>query len=131
MELGERVFILLNSRPDHIVLAVHELDRCKASFERITRVAPGEFSFGDHNRRFLQQGEGMSMLVFSSADARADQQRWQACALQTYPLFDFSRNAKLFLHFEICMIILRTLDIHAQVYINCAPCPTRTHYHCA
>jgi hypothetical protein len=117
---------------DHIVLAVHELDRCKASFEqmgftttpnaahpwgtansliqfdrnfiemlsvaqpeRITRAAPGEFSFGDHNRRFLQQGEGMSMLVFSSADARADQQRWQACKLQTYPVFDFSRAATL------------------------------------
>ena len=63
--------------------------------ELITAATSGEFSFGDHNRRFLQGTQGMSMLVFSSTDAEADRARWQAAGLQTYPLFDFSRSAIL------------------------------------
>ena len=117
---------------DHLVHAVHDLDRCKASYEqlgftttpnalhpwgtgnsliqfdrnfieilnlaqpeKISAVAAGEFSFGDFNRRFLTRHQGMSMLVFSSTDARADQAHWAAGGLKTYPVFDFSRAATL------------------------------------
>ena len=62
---------------------------------RITPPAPGAFSFADFNRRFLTLGQGMSMLVFRSGDARADQARFAARGLQTYEPFHFSRQATL------------------------------------
>lgn len=57
--------------------------------------APGQFSFGAHNRDFLARREGMSMLVFQSHDARRDQAEFAAAGLQTYAPFDFGREAKL------------------------------------
>jgi hypothetical protein len=63
--------------------------------ERIAAAGPGEFSFGAFNRDFLARGDGMSMMVFSSADAAADRARWQEQGLETYALFDFSRRATL------------------------------------
>lgn len=56
---------------------------------------PGEFSFGAHNRDFLAEREGLSMLVFQSHDARRDQAEFAASGLQTYAPFDFGREAKL------------------------------------
>lgn len=63
--------------------------------DRIRGPGEGEFSFGDFNQRFLRVREGMSMLVFSSSDARADRERWLAAGLETYAPFDFSRSATL------------------------------------
>jgi catechol 2,3-dioxygenase-like lactoylglutathione lyase family enzyme len=63
--------------------------------QRISAAAAGEFSFDDYKRRFLEHHQGMSMLTFSSTDARADQARWRSLGLQTYALFDFSRAATL------------------------------------
>lgn len=53
------------------------------------------FSFAAHNRDFLAKGDGFSMLVLESGDARADQQRFAAAGLKTYDPFDFSRKAQL------------------------------------
>ena len=63
--------------------------------EKITTPAAGGISFGDFNRRFLERREGFSMLVFESSDARADQAAFAAAGLETYPPFDFQRDAKL------------------------------------
>ena len=57
--------------------------------------APGHFSFAEFNRAFLAKREGMSMLVFQSADARGDRREFLERGLQTYEPFDFERKAKL------------------------------------
>ncbi len=62
---------------------------------KIAEADPGHFSFGTYNRDFLTKREGLSMLVFESRDARADQAEFAAAGLETYPPFDFSRLAKL------------------------------------
>lgn len=63
--------------------------------ELIAAAPPGHFSFGAFNRDFLARREGFSMLVFESADARADQGDFVAAGLETYAPFDFSRKATL------------------------------------
>jgi len=62
---------------------------------KIVAARQGEFSFGDHNARFLKSGEGMSMLALSSADARRDHQEFIDAGLDTFRIFDFSRQATL------------------------------------
>jgi len=63
--------------------------------EKIAEHRPGHFSFGAHNRDFLQRREGVSMLVFEGHDARADQREFTNKGLETYAPFDFERKAKL------------------------------------
>lgn len=63
--------------------------------EKISRAGAGHFSFAAFNRDFLERGEGMSMLVLDSADARADVAAFRAAGLKTYEPFDFQRKAKL------------------------------------
>lgn len=63
--------------------------------EKIAPAGAGEFAFGQFNVDFLAAREGMSMLVFSSDDARADGERWREAGLDTYAPFDFSRTATL------------------------------------
>ena len=61
-------------------------------------VKPGsdkEFSFAQFNQDFLSGGQGVSMLVMESADARADQAYFDKVGLDTYAPFDFSRQAEL------------------------------------
>lgn len=53
------------------------------------------FSFAEFNRGFLDDGEGFSMLVLDSEDARADQARYTEAGLHTYEPFDFQRKARL------------------------------------
>ncbi|UWU80669.1 VOC family protein [Bradyrhizobium huanghuaihaiense] len=57
--------------------------------------APGHFSFAAHNRDFLTQAEGMSMLVLHSTDAHADAARFKADGIGAYAPFDFGRDAVL------------------------------------
>lgn len=57
--------------------------------------APGRFSFGAFNRDYLDNGDGLSMLVLDSRDARADRQAFRQAGLVTYEPFDFSRTARL------------------------------------
>lgn len=61
----------------------------------ISKGLAGQFSFAGFNRDYLAKREGISMLVFESADARADQVAFTNDGLETYPTFDFQRQAKL------------------------------------
>jgi hypothetical protein len=63
--------------------------------EKLVPMADGQFSFGAFNDSFLRDREGMSMLVLSSDDARADNDGWNARGLATYAPVDFSRQATL------------------------------------
>jgi len=61
----------------------------------VPKVADGEFGFAAHNADYMKDGgEGVSMLVFESADAGAEQARFVSEGLDTYKTFDFSRLAK-------------------------------------
>lgn len=53
------------------------------------------FSFSAHNAQFLRRREGMSMLVLSTEDARADAQAWRECGLHVYEPVHWSRKATL------------------------------------
>jgi len=61
---------------------------------KIGAAAAGGFSFGPFCRDYLERREGMAMLVFESGDAHADHGDFTAAGLTTYPVFDFSRQAK-------------------------------------
>ena len=56
--------------------------------EKIPAPAPGQFSFGAFSQAFLKKRQGLSMLVFRSADARRDQAEFAARGLETYAPFD-------------------------------------------
>ena len=66
-----------------------------AAPEQIPPHAPGQFSFAAFSQDYLRGGEGLSMLVFESQDARHDQAGFIRAGLQTYAPFDFSRQATL------------------------------------
>lgn len=70
------------------VLAVREPDA-------IPLHAGSHFSFAAFNRDFLDAGEGFSMLVLDSEDAREDQRRFAAAGITRFEPFDFQRKAKL------------------------------------
>jgi hypothetical protein len=59
------------------------------------RTSPDRFSFAAFNRDYLDNGEGFSMLVLDSRDARADAEAFRQAGLVTYEPFDFSRTAEL------------------------------------
>jgi hypothetical protein len=63
--------------------------------DKIAAAAGGGFSFGPFCRDYLARREGMAMLVFESRDAHADRADFMAGGLTTYPVFDFSRKARL------------------------------------
>jgi len=56
---------------------------------------PDRFSFAAHNRDFLADVEGMSMLAMHSADAHGDAARFRAHHIGAYAPFDFGRDAVL------------------------------------
>ena len=62
---------------------------------KIGAAATGGFSFGSFCRDYLARREGVAMLVFESGDAHADRSDFIAAGLTTYPVFDFSRKARL------------------------------------
>ncbi len=63
--------------------------------EKIAAATTGGFGFGPFCRDYLARREGMAMLVFESGDAHADRADFIAGGLATYPVFDFSRKARL------------------------------------
>lgn len=63
--------------------------------EDIPDARPGHFNFAAFNRDYLAKGEGFSMLVLASGDARAEQARMKGQGLRSYEPFDFSRQARL------------------------------------
>jgi len=55
----------------------------------------GEFGFAAYNADYMKNGgEGISMLVFETADAATEQARFVRQGLDTYKPFDFSRPAR-------------------------------------
>ncbi|MEM6621097.1 MAG: VOC family protein [Pseudomonadota bacterium] len=56
---------------------------------------PGGFAFGAFLRSYLGKRQGLGMVVFRTADARADIAAWRAKGLDTYDPFDFERQATL------------------------------------
>lgn len=62
--------------------------------DAIPEHGPGRFSFAAFNRDYLEDGEGLSMLVLDSEDARADCRDYTRRGLETYEPFDFSRMAR-------------------------------------
>ena len=94
----------LTPRAEHPFGTANALVQLQGNFIELLTVAdegrfppeiPGEFSFPAFNRDYLARREGLSMLVFQGSDARADQAEFAAKGLDTYPPFDFSRQATL------------------------------------
>lgn len=76
--------------PHNFIELVGVLDR-----DALVPMSAGHFSFSAHNDRFLQRREGLSMLVLSSDDARADAQAWRARDLHVFEPVQWSRKATL------------------------------------
>ena len=72
-----------------------EVDRPQSLDEHAFDADPPRFSFGAHNRAFIKERNGISMLVFATKDARADIEAFRSDGLDTYAPFDFERPAKL------------------------------------
>lgn len=62
--------------------------------EKIPAERPGSFSFGAYNRDFAEKGEGLSMLLMNSRDAKADMQAFHTAGISNYEVFDFAREGK-------------------------------------
>lgn len=56
--------------------------------------APRQFSFGQFVREALERGEGLSMLVLESRDAKADATAFNAADIGDFEPFFFERQAK-------------------------------------
>ena len=69
------------------LLAVHDEDL-------MPEVRDGDFSFARFNQAFLDEREGASMLVLQSTDIPGDLSIFEALDLDTYPQFDFEREAE-------------------------------------
>ena len=63
--------------------------------EKIPEHGAQSFSFGAFNRDYLAAREGFGMLVFDSADARADRDEFAEKGLADLEPFDFERQATL------------------------------------
>jgi len=63
--------------------------------EQIAPAEAGKFSFGGYIETFLKRREGMSMLVFESHDANADQAEFARKGIDTFEPFHFERQATL------------------------------------
>lgn len=71
-----------------------EVDRPETQEPHAFDDTPPHFSFGAHNREFLEKGPGISMLVFAGKDCRADLAAFDAAGLRTYAPFYFERRAR-------------------------------------
>ncbi len=80
---------------NHSFIELLEVDRPDGLDPHDFTAVPPRFGFGAFNRDFVRGGNGMSMLVLASDDARGDLAGYEALGLQTYAPFDFERQAKL------------------------------------
>ncbi len=62
---------------------------------KLVPMSGDHFSFGAYNENFLRRRQGMSMLVLSTEDARADAEDWRGRGLNVYEPFHWSRKAVL------------------------------------
>jgi glyoxalase-like protein len=65
-----------------------------ADTSQIAPHSPRHYSFGAHNRDFLAQGEGLSMLVLAGSDAHADARAFREAGIGNFDVFDFEREGK-------------------------------------
>lgn len=72
-----------------------EVDRPATLDPHDFSTSPPRFSFGAHNRDFLAHGDGMSALVLSGTDNRADAAAFARDGIGAYRPFDFERQATL------------------------------------
>ena len=63
--------------------------------ETVEEPGPGGFAFGAFLKCWTARREGLAMIVFRTEDARADIEEWRKAGLDTYPPFDFQRQARL------------------------------------
>ena len=82
---------------NHIVQFPHNFIELLAVVDRnaIEPMSEAHFSFGAFNDAFLHKREGMSMLVLTTDDARADAERWRSRGLRVFEPFHWSRKATL------------------------------------
>jgi catechol 2,3-dioxygenase-like lactoylglutathione lyase family enzyme len=94
----------LTPRAQHPFGTANHLMQLQGSFLELLAVAdraripapePGHFNFAAFAESFLRRRQGLTMLVFPSDDARADQRGFVARGLETYAPLDFSRKASL------------------------------------
>lgn len=99
-----RLGFTLTPRAEHPFGTGNSLVQLQGNFlELLTVVDPAKitpgvddiFSFGGFNQDFLRRREGLSMLVFESADAGADRAGFAAAGLRGYQPFRFERKARL------------------------------------
>jgi hypothetical protein len=72
-----------------------EVDRPETLAPHDFAGSPPFFSFGAHNKRFVETGNGMSMLVLTGNDAREEVETFRRAGVDTYAPFDFERKATL------------------------------------
>ncbi|MBY0383177.1 MAG: VOC family protein [Xanthobacteraceae bacterium] len=60
--------------------------------ELIPPHAAHQFSFGAFNRDFLDRGQGLSMVLLKSTDAREDARQFREAAIGDFDVFDFERQ---------------------------------------
>lgn len=72
-----------------------EVDRPTTLAPHDFSASPPFFSFGDHNRSFVDSRNGMSTLVLTGNDARQEVATFRRAGLDTYAPFDFERRATL------------------------------------
>ena len=63
--------------------------------DAITESSATHLSFAAYNRDWMQDGEGMSMLVLEGHDSRADVAEFRSAGIKTFEPFDFERLATL------------------------------------
>jgi hypothetical protein len=76
--------------PHNFIELVGFVDR-----DALVPMSDAHFSFSAHNAQFLRRREGLSMLVLSTDDARADADTWRARGLHVYEPVHWSRKATL------------------------------------
>ena len=76
--------------PQNFIELVGVVDR-----DSLVPMSDDHFSFSAHNDQFLQGREGLSMLVLSTDDARADAETWRAHGLRVFEPLHWSRKATL------------------------------------
>jgi hypothetical protein len=62
--------------------------------EKIAPHGTRAFSFGAFNRDFLRHGDGLSMLILNSSNARQDASAFEAAGIGGFEVFDFAREGK-------------------------------------
>lgn len=76
-------------------IEILEVDRPDGQTPHDFTASPPVFSFGAHNRAFVEDGEGMAMLVFQGVDAAEEVAGFARRGIDTYAPFGFTRQAKL------------------------------------